>query len=273
MQKSSGPDTLICMSQVDTVALWAGLIASIAGITLSIVATVFALWVSKQSAEVNQQMIRSLQKIESTVEHLSADTRELITAGWNKMLTGLGGESEAESSTSEVSDQISEGVASEVRSELADSETETESQKIERLENALQDLKETVAIQLRRRSNRNTGGTLDMLVEEIRGLPVESKAVISVLSQSWHLTRKQYNLARNNPVLRGPIKRLRAGGFLVPLVGESDDGVNEPVYYFPPNTTAQIKLASQIAGDIPREVYDGILVALRTIGYIPRLKR
>jgi hypothetical protein len=258
------------MSQVETVALWAGLIASVAGITLSIVATIFAIWVSKQSAEVNQQMIRSLQKIESTVEHLSADTRELITAGWNKMLTGLGGESEAETSISEVSDQISEGVASEVRSELADSETETESQKIERLENALQDLKETVAIQLRRRPNRNTSGALDMLVEEVRGLPIEAKAVLAILSWGRHLTRKEYLSSKRDPVLKGPIKRLRAGGLLVPLIGESDGGVKEPVYYFPPNSTAQIKVASQIGGDIPREVQDGLLAALRTIGYIPR---
>jgi len=236
MRKSSTADSLIGMSQVKTVALWAGLIASIAGIVLSIVATEFAIWVSKQSAEVNLQMIKSLQKIESTVEHLSADTRELITAGWNKMLTGIGGQSDTETSASDASDEISEGMASEVRSELEDEFGESDSQRIERLESALEDLKETMAAQLRRRRKQDPEDVVLTLTEELRALPVEARAILSILSRGRHLTRKQYLSSTRNPILKIPIKRLRTFGLLVPLVGKSEDGKSEPVYYFPPHT-------------------------------------
>src|SRR5262245_13410053 len=74
------------MSTVETVALWVGLISSIVSIVLSIVAIVFSLLVERQSSRVAAQTIQSLQKIESAVERLSSDTRELVKAGWDKML-------------------------------------------------------------------------------------------------------------------------------------------------------------------------------------------
>jgi hypothetical protein len=136
-------DRLGCtMSQVETVALWAGLISSIAGIVLSIVAMVFAIWVNNRATDINNQMIRSLQKIESSVERVSTDTRELITAAWNKMLGDMGRDTEADSASSETPDEISSGIASEVRSELmGDDEEEEATTKIDRLERALQEYK------------------------------------------------------------------------------------------------------------------------------------
>lgn len=256
------------MNQVETVALWAGLIASIAGIVLSVVATIFAIWVSKESAQVNQQMIRSLQKIESTVEHLSDDTGELIKAGWNKMLTGLGGRSGSDTSAADASEQISEGVASEVQSELEDSLSGSDSQRIERLESALGDLKETVAAQLRRRPRWESDDVVLDLSEELQALPVEARALVSILSRGAHLTRKQYLSSTKNPYLNIPIKKLRAFGLLVPLVGESEGGGTEPVYYFPPRTTKHIRLASQLVGEIPKEVLNSVSSALRGVGYM-----
>ena len=262
-------DRLDCMSQVETVALWAGLIASIAGITLSIVATIFALWVSKQSAAVNQQMIKSLQKIETTVEHLSADTRELITAGWNKMLSGIGGESDDDASTLDVTDQISEGVASEVQSELKDDQSESASERVERLENALEDLKETLAVQLRRTYSRESQNSITALVGVMIGLPIEARALLSILSRGYHLTRKQYLLCTKNQLLRVPLKKLRAGGLIVPLKGLTEDGDPEPCYYFPPRLTKQIKVATQLSGDIPKEIMNVVASNLRSVGYSP----
>jgi hypothetical protein len=255
------------MSQVEIVALWAGLIASVAGIVLSFVATIFAVLVSKQSTEVNQQMIKSLQKTESTVEHLSDDTGELIKAGWNKMLTGFGREHDADATALEATNEISEGVASEVRSQLEDNLGESDSQRIERLEATLDDLKETTAALLRRKYRRDSEDVLMSLTEELRLLPVEARAVLTILSRGGHITRKQYISSIRHPLLKGPIKRLRAFGLLIPLVGNDEGGRSEPVYYFPPHTTNQIKLASQLVGDIPNEVLDSISGALKNIGY------
>jgi hypothetical protein len=255
------------MSQAETVALWAGLIASIAGIVLSVVATVFAIWVGKQATEVNNQMIRSLQKIESTVEHLSADTRELITAGWNKMLTGLGSEREVEPISSDVPDKISEGIASEVRSELEDSEGQPTAQ---RLESVLADLRETLSAQLRQRPNRSSSDALDSLAETVRGLPVEARALLAILPKGRHLTRKEYLSSTRNPSLKAAVKALRAEGLLVPLEGADEDGKAIPVYWLPPFLSkSQVKLATGLAGDIPKEVSDAVYDSLRTIGYTP----
>ena len=260
------------MSQVETVALWAGLIASIAGIVLSIVATIFAIYVSKESSLVNQQMIRSLQKIETTVEHLSADTRELITAGWNKMLAGLGAEDDGD--TSEAPDEISSGIASEVRSELTeDGIGESGPQRVERLERALEDLRETLSAQLRQRPTRDSTDPISALAEKIRGLPIEARAFISILSRGRHLTRKEYTISSINQPLKVAMKSLRTAGLLVPLQGHSEDNGPVPVYYFPPGTTKHIRVASQLAGEVPKEILEKISDALKTIGYVPKSHR
>src|SRR3954464_15733564 len=78
------------MGEVERVALWVGLIASVAGIVLSIVAIWFAREVDTRSAAITKQTIQSLQKIESTVERQSKDTQELIKAAWDAMLGGMG---------------------------------------------------------------------------------------------------------------------------------------------------------------------------------------
>ncbi len=50
------------MSEVETVATWAGLITGIAGIVLAIVTIWFASNTEKRAQQVNDQMIKSLQK-------------------------------------------------------------------------------------------------------------------------------------------------------------------------------------------------------------------
>jgi mannose/fructose/N-acetylgalactosamine-specific phosphotransferase system component IIC len=60
------------MTDVEKIALWVGLIASIVSIVLSVVAIVFARIVDKSAREVSAQTIKSLQKIESYVERLSS---------------------------------------------------------------------------------------------------------------------------------------------------------------------------------------------------------
>lgn len=54
-------------TDVDKVALWAGLISNIVGIVLSVVAIVFAVLGSLRLEKVTDATIRSLRKIESDV--------------------------------------------------------------------------------------------------------------------------------------------------------------------------------------------------------------
>src|SRR5258706_16016557 len=77
------------MTDVEKIALWVGLFASIVSIVLSFVAIAFAILVDRGARAVSGQTIKSLQKIESDVQRQSDDTRELIKAGWDKMLIGV----------------------------------------------------------------------------------------------------------------------------------------------------------------------------------------
>jgi hypothetical protein len=258
------------MSQVDTVALWAGLISIQASQEsfLSIVAMVFAIRVNNRATDINNQMIRSLQKIESSVERVSADTRELITAGWHKMLGDMDRVNEPDPVNSEASDKISSGIASEVRSELTeDINGNATVPQIDRIERALRDLQETVAAQLRQKPISGRTDSVDSLVQTLNSLPVEAKALLSILSRGGHLDRGQYRAAIQNTALKHSIQALRSNGLLVPLEGFSEGNEKVPVYYLPPGLGKRARLAVQLAGEVPREVLDSIAAALRKIGY------
>ena|SRR5436190_17397695 len=104
------------MNNVEQVALWVGLISGIVSIVMSVVAIAFAVMVDRSSRAVTAQTIKSLQKIESDVERLSSDTRELIKAGWDRM---LGSVSLAYPPESTAPSQLASGIAAELKSELA----------------------------------------------------------------------------------------------------------------------------------------------------------
>jgi hypothetical protein len=215
-------------------------------------------------------MIKSLQKIESTVDRTSTDTRELIAAGWNKLLSGLDREPvEDEGDPPDSSDPISEGIASEVRSELTEG-NEQDTERLTRIERALGELTETIAVQLRGRQRRESKDSTAFVVETLLSLPIESRALLLALSGGPHLTRKQYRAAIQNPDLGPSIRRLRSVGLLVPLTGIGPEGEPEPCYWFPPSTVKSVRVALQLAGEIPGEVLERITAALRDTGYVSR---
>ena len=78
------------MTDVEAVALWLGVIGAIISIVLAIVAMIFTFTVDRRSSDVNEQVIKSLQKIESTVEGVASDTRDLIKVAFDRMLPFTG---------------------------------------------------------------------------------------------------------------------------------------------------------------------------------------
>jgi hypothetical protein len=216
------------MSQVEVVALWAGLIASVAGIVLSIAALIFGVWVSNRTTEVNDQTVRSLQKIESTVERLSDDTRSLIKAGWDKMLSSVGGIAEGED-VAEEADRLASGLAEEARAEIGlrdgpDSLNRGGAdEKLEKIEEVLQNLQQSVAAQFRNLGGRaGRAQTVDRFVGKLQNLSPESRALLSIIVDGRHLDRKQYQ--RLSRSATGPsLRELRREGLLVPLSGRDRD--------------------------------------------------
>ena len=105
------------MTELERVALWVGLFAGVVSIVMSFVAIAFAILVDRSARAVSSQTIKSLQKIESEVERLSGDTRELIKAGWDKMLGNVDRDSHVKTIETPAK-EVAAGVASELRAEL-----------------------------------------------------------------------------------------------------------------------------------------------------------
>ena len=165
-------------------------ISSIAGIVLSIVAIVFSILVDRRSSKVSDQTIQSLQKIESTVEHLSSDTRELIKAGWDKM---LGSVDRAPSNAAEVSaKQIAEGIVAELRSELAGLKAEKAAvlQRPLTIERALSSVETSLEAQLKNQ-RRTTGRPSEALNRMVAAVTELSPTAREIAAESLKHTSKE----------------------------------------------------------------------------------
>jgi hypothetical protein len=264
------------VSQVEVVALWAGLIASIAGIVLSIAALVFGVWVNNRATQVNDQTIKSLQKIESTVERLSEDTRNLIKAGWDKMLVGFGDSTGSikDDEEEEKSDrEIASGLTEEAKVELGlidqhkDSQSRSTKEELQQIDQVLNRLQETLQAQLRNASLRGkTGRSTDLMMGKISALSSKAQALLRSVAPSWHLTRDQYIKLRHSPISTALLE-LRKAGLLVPLSGHEDAGEKIPVYWLPPGTSRRIKAALELISEPPVDIRETVEKELQNVGY------
>jgi hypothetical protein len=258
------------MSQLVDVGTWVALIAGIIGISLSVVAIWFAFGVDSRSRKVTEQMIQSLQKIESSVERSSVDTQGLIKVAWERMLGGVG--LPPEKGTDEASEaaieQVSAGLAEEVRAEMdakRDDANIDEDRIVERV---------SEAIQAQLRAARPVATRSYERVEEwartLSELSPTEYELVRFLANIGHLTRIQYNaLLNEGPPFRSVLNTLRKAGILVPLAGAGEPKANQPVYWFQPNTTPDdLRIAFDLVSkDYPRE-RERLRKVLTDIGYL-----
>lgn len=260
------------MTDVEKIALWAGLISSIISIVLSVVATVFAVLVNYRSEKVTDQTVKSLQKIESTVERLSDDTTGLIKGAWDTM---LGSVSQAgirdQGMSANAAKQIASGLASEVRSEIGLDHNQliTSGQNTAELEKkidaAMERMQETVAGQLRAlaRSNRPSAVFNKLKILESLSPPAQELA-FSI--KGAHLTRDQYKALEKGP-LSTVLRELRDSGLLVPASGY-EDGKETPVYYFPPGQGKLLRSALLLLERPVSAIRSLVKSELDKVGYI-----
>lgn len=180
------------------------------------------------------------------------------------MLGNIGAGVEARTATVEASESMAGGVASEIESELTEARHEEPSVSVQRLEEALKELQTNVA-GLVRRPNYGPMGVIEHLVQTIRELPIECRALLAVLIRDGHLTRKQYRAAVQQRDLKSAIRLLRSNGLLVPLEGYEGDE-NVPVYWLPGSLSRSIKVALSLSGEIPAEVIERTAQALKQAG-------
>ncbi len=217
------------MTDVEVVALWVGLISSIVGVVLSVVAIAFAVLVNNRSSDINDKMIRSLQKVEFTVERSSDDTRELIKAAWDKMLGNVERASDPSPSSLLVR-EITSGLSAELRTELGlyrpsrDQILPVETEQIKRLDDLLESVETSLALQMDILGHsENRGEAFDYILEELAELSPEAQELASMIARR-HLTSAQYQSLIRGSQISEAIRELRESGFLVPLEGYSEDG-------------------------------------------------
>jgi hypothetical protein len=254
------------MTQVELVALWAGLISCIVGIVLSIVAIVSSILTNIRLERVTDQTVKSLQKIESDVQRISEETTGLIKAGWERMLGMTSGVAPFPMTASSAK-EIAEGLTSEIRTAIEEARG-SGSEDLPKINSALREIRNTIAAQMGTITDygpRKLPMSLDQRVSRLPDIAIELAYRIS----RYHLTRKQYETLKSDAFMGEYISRLRRMGILVPLRGHSEGSgeVRETVYWFPPDAADDIKAALTLSRHTTPEIRELVNSHLIDINY------
>ena len=240
--------------QLQDVATWLGVITGIVGVTLSIVAIWFAVMVDQRSRQVTDQTIKSLQKIETSVERQSSDTQNLIKAGWDRMLGNTMGDGKqvAFGDNTEGLKQVATGIAAELRAELFLTREDTSEgaetpvtrdvgSEVAVFDDAMRQLARAFENQAAARFPRSgSSDPIDYWIHILGILDPTSYELAKALARyGAHLERPQYLKLSRHPVTRNAVRELRIVGLLAPL--SNSEGA--PVYWFPPGVSNTIRAA------------------------------
>lgn len=259
------------MSQIIDVATWVALITGIVGISLSGVAIWFTFRVESRSRRVNEQMIQSLQKIESYVERSSTDTKELIKVGWDRMLGGVGLSADQDSQGPSESSmkKITEGLAEELKAEIR-SARETGSGAIDE-DRIVQRVSEAIQAQIRagRSEVPRPRSRMEEWARILGNASSPAYEIVRILLKYGHMTADEYNRLQST-YLAQPLSELRREGVLVPLVGYPESGEEALVYWFPPDEGENLRIAFELINRQSRRERARVRAALENAGYIAR---
>jgi hypothetical protein len=262
------------MSDVDKVALWTGLIGSVVGIVLSIVAIILSIVSNNRATAVNDQTIKSLQKIESAVERLSDDSRTLIKAGWDKMLGNVDHPQEQHQEIIPVESigaqehDLPSVTSTDLEAENTSSAESNSDDRFAALESKLEALQRLAPTRTRYGDRQSTPTqSVDALTSILSTLSPRAQALFDVVSRSRHLEEDQLEALEASDL--GPeISELRKAGLIVRLLGQ---GPNKPTVYWLPNKYTRVAaVATQLAPRIAPSLLDEVRTELKKFGYSPR---
>jgi hypothetical protein len=255
------------MTEVEHVALWAGLISSIVGIVLAVVAIVSSVIGNVRLERVTDQTVKSLQKIESDVQRISEETSGLIKAGWERMLGSVAGNGSpvlAATSAKEIAAGLTNEMRAAVKEEMKRSGEALPPDQSPRIEAVLKEIGRTIAAQM---GVTTYGGARSPQLtwdQRIAALPDLAREVAYQI-RNHHLTREQYERLRESSHIGNAVVRLRRVGLLVPL---SDHGNQDSVvYWFPPDKVDDIKSALLLSRPRDSESREAVAVDLARVGY------
>jgi hypothetical protein len=254
---------VLALTDVDTVALWTGLISAIVSIVLSIVAILFARDVDRRSLEINNQTIRSLEAIQAAVKRLSDDTGGLIKVAWERMLGSVGNtgpRADADLQT------LLSGLVGELRQDAGDLPPGKD---VDRL---IHDMDERVRRATSRHGDRGAmpkSWAFNLVVEAIESVSPLAIELLRALQGGHFLTRAQYQHLRQDPDLAVAMDELRDRDLLMPFQRRGAKG-EETVYGIAPWFHAVIGPALVFTDhETPSSPEaERIQTALRDVGYL-----
>jgi hypothetical protein len=247
------------VEHVEHVATWVGLITGVIGVTLSLLAGWFAFEVNKRADTINNQVITTLQKIESAVERTSTDTQGLIKVAWHRLVVNgehTGHELPDDSEEKTEARSMTSGLAAEAVAEMAGRSNGgangNGSGGLASLEQRFEELLSFAEI----RGGVNHGdqpsstalAELGRRIEDASPLAVE---VVRALSEAGApLQRQQYADLVAIATFGEALTELRRCGILAPLSSSGE----RYSYYFPPGVDTLVPHAVTLfAGEFPTE--------------------
>ncbi|WP_155293262.1 hypothetical protein [Rhodococcoides fascians] len=277
------------MEQVESVALWAGLIASIVGVVLAIVSILFTNAVERRSSELNTQIVQTLQKIETAVDRSTDDTTNLIKVAWERLLPSSDVSSGPPLGRDpDFAKQIAAGVAAELRSELlplsdGDEPKSAEEPSVKRsadgssdnepiqVDEMLERIQRTLETHLRfSPSSESSLQSTNAIYNTIKGLPALAQVLLRIIAENGHLTRRQFTVLSDGRF--GDLyQELRRQDLLVPLVAGGASKKAPPVYWLPAGLSDQIRAVLSLMPTSERResAADAIRAEMRSVGYLP----
>jgi hypothetical protein len=202
--------SVLALTDVDTVALWSGLISAIVSIVLSIVAIWFARDVDRRSLEINTQTIRSLEAIQAAVQRLSDDTGGLIKVAWERMLGSVGASSPRADTDLQT---MLAGLVGELRQDTADLPAGAS---VDRLIRGMDDRVRRAAVRHGERGSMPRSWAFNVVVDAIESMSPVAIELLRELQGGHFLTRAQYQQLRRDPELAVAIDELRDRDLVMP---------------------------------------------------------
>jgi hypothetical protein len=211
------------VSQVEAVALWASLLSAVVSTVLSIIAILFARDVDRRSVAMNDQTIRSLEAIRSTVQRLSEDTGGLIKVAWERMLGSVASPAPHDGDVQ----RVLSALLGEFRQDADELAPGTGVDQLAR------EMGERVGrVTARRNGSRGSAPktwAFNSAVQAIESLTPLALELLRVLENGTHISRSQYRQLRHDEEVAAALDELRDEDLLVPVQRRGSQG--EETYY------------------------------------------
>lgn len=266
-------------------ALWVGLLAGVVGIALSTFAIWFAWKTNERADRADRERAQTLVKVESLVDRLSSDVREVIkdavlrvnppapvspgaSGSIKELAAGLADELRLGLGTPGYDTSIAEPDRREVKlSGVEGGPSEEEADSDENLGDRIDTLEKRLQEQMRY-MELLVGGTPAVLgaLDSMSFVAQELARHLGLIEQR-HLSNDEYWRLHEIPMIRDAIHELRGRGILAPLRGARKNGKFQRVYWFVPDLVEPVREALELLAPVPDRVAKRVHEALADVGY------